>query len=122
MATLLFLLCLGPSLTAIHELGSAHRYCLEHQTIEEAAPEGAPIVDSGERVPSTRALSAEAAAAHEGCPLAQALGCKVGQPAPSGGGSVLGEPQVRRAHPPDFSVSPPAVLIVAPKTSPPLAV
>jgi hypothetical protein len=137
VATLLFLLCAGPVLTAIHEIASDHHFCLEHQALEEAPgavdPDGrqsgaAAVAGRGSFVDSNRVVSEppvarakESRADHQGCPLAQALASRwvinqmtiggVDQPR----SFLVGSPllaSVARAP----SV---ALLAIAPKTSPP---
>jgi hypothetical protein len=120
-AALLFMLCLGPLLTAAHELANRHRFCLEHQTIEEDAEGGeGSVAHPGEETPKVDGAASESLAGHVGCPLAQALAQRatVGQTPVASTLSRASEsdpaapvPSVRR---------PLAVLTVAPKTSPPL--
>lgn len=120
VATLLSLLCLGSLLTAAHEVKSTHRFCPEHQSVEED-PDAVGLAAGGERpvLRSGPVASGEPSSAHGGCLLAQALASSLalsllrapGVPLPAS------EPEGRRlADGPPPSI---ALLFVAPKTSPP---
>jgi hypothetical protein len=127
--TLLMLLAVGPLLSAMHELVAEHRYCAEHQTIEEMSDEmsldGASVelVTSVEPAQRSRVLAARDADDHDECPLAQALASRVRVPRPTA-------TFVAPVAPAAFTTSeataspraPTCTLSVAPKTSPPSSV
>jgi hypothetical protein len=107
---------LAPILAALHANAEVHRYCAEHGMVEEAASGAARAADTH---PSAHDAS-EPAPSHDGCAFAQV--CRFGQ--------VLG-PLVHFAAseldptpvpcPVVADPAPPlAVLLIAPKTSPPV--
>jgi hypothetical protein len=119
------LLCVGPVLTAAHELVTTHRFCEEHQALEETS-EGSPSAggpvagDPREGATGSRALAGDAATEHAGCPLAQALASGLQVPHPPVGVAAPEAPPARIANAHTGSRFPPtAVLAFAPKTSPP---
>lgn len=117
-AALLFVLCLGSLLTALHELNSPHRFCAEHQAVEEGGAEG--WAETGSPASHPAASTSDAAAAHEGCPLVQGLASKFEIPRlPQ---AAAHRPAATASDQPpanDTRLSSLALLRLAPKTSPP---
>ena len=107
------LLAAAPILVALHASEALHRYCAEHGVVEEASAEGEPS--------SAGLFPSESTAAHEACAAARV--CRYGEiphavPLHEG-----------RAPTPPAIVAPAlriwtaaiAVIVTAPKTSPPSA-
>lgn len=123
VTAVLFLLCVGPLLAVVHEFGADHRYCPEHQALEEggagAELVAAMAVQSAAAESETTVASPSESAGHAECPIAQALASSVMVPGPSATSLPRQVPktdELKEASSPPSSL---AVLTLAPKTSPP---
>lgn len=109
--------CAAPMLSAVHSAAEAHRYCVEHGAIEEVEFEN----DQGEpqRPATDQVRGVDASEPHEACAFAPF--CRFGQlvtafvPEAAGNIGAIPAPTLDDAA----SVSPVAVVRIAPKTSPP---
>lgn len=113
----LVLLCVGmPILGGVHAGADGHRYCSEHETLEEVAP-GSVRAGTG-AAPGIDADGPARAPEHRTCPFAATTGgagrVALAPPAPAPWASPAGEAPAPRT--PSLPV---LILLVAPKTSPP---
>lgn len=119
VSALLVLLCLGPALTAIHELRVEHRFCLEHQTVEEggANPDAAGGTPAGTDA-RVVAQSQGDAESHAECFLARGLASPIALPRPADASAVLRADTPAAGLPLEVPLAL-SILRLAPKTSPP---
>jgi hypothetical protein len=115
VSALLVLLCLGPALTALHELRAEHRFCPEHQTVEE----GGAIPDAAGETPAGTGMQGQGdAESHAQCLLARGLASPIALPRPADASALLRAGEPAAGIPPEFPVRL-SILRLAPKTSPP---
>jgi hypothetical protein len=113
---LLFLLCIGTGLGAVHEARNPHRYCPEHGVLEESHGGQGAVAPAG---PRGHLVSGRLLTSHQACPFAHALGVQI-EPSLAPSVTRLWREARLPVPPRAESLAPSRILSFAPKTSPPI--